>query len=327
MAATTAPSSTSTATCSTPSYMDWVGCCDHDNGAGREYTWWITQKLTDIFYTPGKFVPMFSYERSVAYPEGHRNVIFAQRGIRPLPRLPQIGRERRVANAPDTQMLYRVPEAVQRHRGVAHQRHEHGHGLARQRSGAASRWWRSIRATARTTRCRTRRAPTTKRIPSAAGGRRASSIWRWRRATSWRFEASSDHVSTHMSYCNLLATATRARRCWTLSRSGTCTASTDNILAEFRSGDHIMGDAFSTVDAAVVPGEADGHGAVREGARHQGQRVRLLHGAEEGDGGVSPGAIRSPAAGKTSYYYVRGEQADGEIVWVSPMWITYQGGK
>lgn len=29
--------------------------------------------------------------------------------------------------------------------------------------------------------------------------------------------------------------------------------------------------------------------------------------------------------GKTSYYYVRGEQQDGEIVWVSPMWITYRG--
>ena len=28
--------------------------------------------------------------------------------------------------------------------------------------------------------------------------------------------------------------------------------------------------------------------------------------------------------GNTSYYYVRGEQADGELVWVSPMWITYK---
>src|SRR5258708_12993620 len=59
------------------SYMDWAGCCDHDNGAGREYTWWISQKLTDIFHSAGKFVPMFHYERSVQYPEGHRNVIFA----------------------------------------------------------------------------------------------------------------------------------------------------------------------------------------------------------------------------------------------------------
>jgi hypothetical protein len=30
------------------------------------------------------------------------------------------------------------------------------------------------------------------------------------------------------------------------------------------------------------------------------------------------------AKGKTSYYYVRGEQSDGELVWVSPMWITFK---
>lgn len=29
-------------------------------------------------------------------------------------------------------------------------------------------------------------------------------------------------------------------------------------------------------------------------------------------------------AGTTSYYYVRGEQTNGELVWVSPMWITVQ---
>ena len=28
---------------------------------------------------------MFSCERSVAYPEGHRNVLFVQRGVRVLP--------------------------------------------------------------------------------------------------------------------------------------------------------------------------------------------------------------------------------------------------
>jgi len=33
----------------------------------------------------------------------------------------------------------------------------------------------------------------------------------------------------------------------------------------------------------------------------------------------------APVAGKTSYYYARGEQTDGEIVWVSPMWIAYTG--
>ena len=28
--------------------------------------------------------------------------------------------------------------------------------------------------------------------------------------------------------------------------------------------------------------------------------------------------------GKTSYYYVRGVQTDGQVVWVSPMWVTLQ---
>ena len=31
-----------------------------------------------------------------------------------------------------------------------------------------------------------------------------------------------------------------------------------------------------------------------------------------------------PRPGNTSYYYVRGEQEDGELVWVSRMWITYR---
>ena len=30
--------------------------------------------------------------------------------------------------------------------------------------------------------------------------------------------------------------------------------------------------------------------------------------------------------GKTSYYYVRGLQTDGQVVWVSPMWVTMQRG-
>ena len=34
-----------------------------------------------------------------------------------------------------------------------------------------------------------------------------------------------------------------------------------------------------------------------------------------------------PEPGKTSYYYVRGEQENGELVWASPMWITFQPAK
>jgi hypothetical protein len=40
--------------------MDWGGCCDHDNGAGREYSWWLIQKMTDAYHLGNRYVPMFS---------------------------------------------------------------------------------------------------------------------------------------------------------------------------------------------------------------------------------------------------------------------------
>jgi hypothetical protein len=32
-----------------------------------------------------------------------------------------------------------------------------------------------------------------------------------------------------------------------------------------------------------------------------------------------------PTKDTTAYYYVRGEQDNGEIVWASPLWIKYTG--
>ncbi|MBT3375567.1 MAG: hypothetical protein HN742_40330 [Lentisphaerae bacterium] len=57
--------------------LDWIGSGDHDNGGGREFTWWITQKTTSLFGMPGTFTPMYTYERSCVYPDGHRNAVFA----------------------------------------------------------------------------------------------------------------------------------------------------------------------------------------------------------------------------------------------------------
>src|SRR5262249_25664606 len=89
--------------------MDWSAAADHDNGAGREYSWWLTQKFSDAYHVAGRFTPMFSYERSVAYPHGHRNCMFARRGVRTLPRLAQPDEKKRVGavHADDTKMLYR----------------------------------------------------------------------------------------------------------------------------------------------------------------------------------------------------------------------------
>src|ERR1035438_6036339 len=59
--------------------MDTGIVSDHNAGPD-EYTWWRTEKAIDLFHIPGGYTPMFGYERSVPYPNGHRNLVFAERG-------------------------------------------------------------------------------------------------------------------------------------------------------------------------------------------------------------------------------------------------------
>src|SRR5260370_1290647 len=91
--------------------LEWGGCCDHDNGGSREYSWWILQKYTEAYLLAGRYTPMFNSERSGAYPDGHPNAGFMRRGIRPLPRLPKPAVSPAAAGqsapSPDTLFFYR----------------------------------------------------------------------------------------------------------------------------------------------------------------------------------------------------------------------------
>jgi hypothetical protein len=301
--------------------LDWIGCCDHDNGDAREYTWWIEQKLTDIFYSPGVFVPMFSYERSVAYPEGHRNVIFGQRGIRVLPRLP-ISAAEAPGPAPDTQMLYAYLK--------------HFDGIVASHTSATNMGtdWRDndprneplveIYQGDR----QNYEMPDAPRAPSEQ-----DSIGGWRpkgfvnlaleKGYVLGFEASSDHVSTHISYCNLLVKDLSRESVLDAVKKRHVYAATDNILADVRSEGHIMGDVFTT---SVTPAlDVKFTGTAKFAKVVVVKDNKYVYSTEPGSATAQfSWRDNAPEAGKTSYYYVRGEQEDGQLVWASPMWITYK---
>ena len=191
--------------------LDWVGCCDHDNGGGREYSWWIEQKLTDVFYMPGRFAPLFSYERSVVYPEGP-----SQRPVCP---------KRHSA----------APAAAAFERGIERTCSRHADALSPTCISSAE-WWR-----------RTPAAPTWEPIGGTTirqlepiveiyqgmrqsyempGGPRSNSekdsIGGWRpkgfinlafaKGYQMAFQASSDHISTHTSFGNVFVTDDTRRR-------------------------------------------------------------------------------------------------------------------
>jgi hypothetical protein len=303
-------------------YMDWGGCCDHDNGGGREYYWWIEQKLTDAYWLGANYVPMFSYERSVRYPEGHRNVVMAQRGVRPLPRLPKVADEAPPAPAPDMQMLYRY---LRRFDGVVAV-HTSGTNMGtdwRDNDPLLEPMVEIYQGDRQNYEMPD--APRSNNDKDSIGGWRPLGFVSLALAKGYRmgFQASSDHISTHMSYCNLWVTKPTREGLMEAFRKRRIYGATDNILADVRSGQHFMGEEFSTNDAPAL--------AVKLWGTDRFAKVHIIK-----DGAYAytaePNAKtvdftwkdNAAVKGKTSYYYVRGEQADGEIVWVSPMWIEYR---
>jgi hypothetical protein len=303
-------------------HMDWGGCCDHDNGGGREYTWWTAQKLTDMFYVPGKFVPLFSYERSVRYPEGHRNVLFAQRGIRTLPRLPITAREKR-QRAPDTQMLY---DYLKKYNGIVAM-HTSGTNMGTD--------WRDNDAQAEPfveiyqgerQNYEMPGAPRSNSEKDSIGGWEPLGFVSLALEMGYKlaFEASSDHISTHMSYANALTTGYSRAEILEAFQKRHVYGATDNILAEFSSGPNIMGDEFSTASKPEFQVKLSGTAPFAK--VHIIKDNKYVYTAEPNTAAVKfSWRDANPTSGKTSYYYVRGEQADGEVVWVSPMWVNYTG--
>ncbi|MCB1209467.1 MAG: DUF3604 domain-containing protein [Verrucomicrobiales bacterium] len=306
--------------------MDWLGNGDHDNGNGREYSWWLTQKTTDAFMMPSVFTPMFSYERSVSYPEGHRNVVFVQRGVRTLPRLP-ISDPRVFAPAPDTTMLYKY---LHKFNGVC---------ASHTSVGSMGTDWRNhdpevepmveVYQGAR----QNYEYPGCPRCPTAD-----DAIGGWEPAgficnallkgVKFSFQSSSDHGSTHISYAMVYAEEATREGIHAAMKKRHTYGATDNIIAETRctaaDGKRMMmGDEFTVKGAPSIDITLVGTAPF--------SRVVIIKDNEEVSI-TTPNAQEvkftwtdpKPEAGKTSYYYVRGEQANSELVWASPMWITLQ---
>jgi hypothetical protein len=104
-------------------------------------------------------------------------------------------------------------------------------------------------------------------------------------------------------------------------------AATDNIIADFRctadGKQYIMGDAFTSKQPPTVWIKLVGTEPFAKVTLVK-DDVEIVLGEPSKAEVEYTWTDPQPTAGKESYYYVRGEQADGELVWASPMWITYQ---
>lgn len=319
--------------------MDFGASTDHQGGS-YDYWWWYSQKMTDMHHLPGIYTSIFGYERSVTQPNGHRNVFFADRsgqvtpfymggarnyalGTNPIGDLPAVATGDVVRD--DTKHLC---QDVRRMRGIAI---SHTSGT---RMGTD---WRDydpeiepvieIMQGARTN-YEYAGAPLSARSGERAdepGGYFPVGMVRnaWDKGYQLGVTVSSDHGSTHYSYTMVYTDRPTREGILDAIRRRHTNGATDNILLDVRMGDHFMGDEFHASDPLPISVKVRGTTDLQRVTVHRGSRVvytREPEGQESGLEYLDQSA--SPGDG-LQYYYVRVEQADGNVAWGSPFWVNY----
>ena len=304
---------------------DHKGTYDPDSAWGRvdtEYSWWRTEKAEDMFHVPGRFVTLFGYERSLSYPNGHRNIIYAERGNKPIP----ITREERDSSTGP----YLYPELRQQG-GIATSHTSHT---------TMGTDWRDndpelepiveIFQGARTS-VEHEGAPlasSAARSDLWAGNYRPKGfVWlAWEKGYRLGVQASSDHVSTHTSYALVISDDFSRNGLLDAMRKRHTYAATSNIILDYRmqdgDGEWIQGDEFSSSEVPSVKAVVRGTSDIKEAVV---VRDNTYVHTQTGDGERMEFEFREQSLEPGEhYYYVRVEQEDGNVAWSSPIWVTKQ---
>jgi hypothetical protein len=299
--------------------MDFVLVADHNMGDDNEYCWWRTQQANDLYTVPGKFISMYGYERSVRYPVGHRNVIWTERGHRTLPvptkPLPAVLKA-------DTGRLYdylrRTGGICTLHTSASDQGTDwsdphdpdlepfvelfQGYHTSYEYLGAP----KSIDS----------------KTDMIHGIYRQDGFVNLALEKGYKlgFQASSDHISTHLSYACILAEDFSRKGLVDAMKKRHTYAATDNIILDVRLGNNLMGDevraAQPTFDVIVL-----GTAPLTVVEIFRGTQVVHTHRPVGAEARFRWQDTTTPPVDKAAYYYVRVQQQDGNMAWSSPIWV------
>jgi hypothetical protein len=322
--------------------MDFGASTDHMGGAWP-YWWWYTQKMTDMYHMPGRYVPIFGYERSAVYPNGHRNVFFAKRSesrvtpfhlrsgaqgfmmpLGPMGDEPGVGTGELVEN--DTKLLY---EEIRPRGGI-----DIPHTSAT-RMGTD---WRDndpdlepvveIYQGLRTNYEQlgapfaAEESKDAQHVKQAGYEPDGFVDNAWAKGYKLGVEASSDHGSTHISY-TLVYTADPSRQgVLDAIKKRHTYAAMDNIIVDVHMGRHFMGDEFAMTKAEALRIHLRGTRPIAKVDVIKDSKV--IYSTEPKQQEVNFEFRDTGDINGRHYYYVRAQQDDEMLAWSSPMFINYK---
>jgi len=292
--------------------LDFLMVTDHQSGDG-EYAEWRIGKSADMFHVPGYFTALYGTERSVGYPNGHRNLIFTRRNIPILP----ITETNKDHTGP---LLYPF---LRRYDGIS---------MPHTTSLGAGMDWKDndpdleplveIFQGARTSSEYENAPLGESAVRPAARAPREGYLWQaWAKGYKLGVQASSDHVSTHASYVCLVAADRSREKLLDAIRKRHSYGATANILLDFRGQGEVTRTATLPELSARIVGTAP---LARVVLIRDNKFIFTAEPAAE----QYPFHYRENALDPGEhYYYVRVEQKDGNVAWSSPVWINYAPAK
>jgi hypothetical protein len=170
-------------------------------------------------------------------------------------------------------------------------------------------------------------SPTARRTELWAGGYRPLGFVSnaWAKGYKLGVQASSDHVSTHLSYaCVIAENASREALVDAMRRRRTY-AATSNILMDYRltvdGKTFLQGDETEARSMPELTAKINGTAPLKSVVVVRDQETVF---SQSPSGVAYDLRYRENALPRgTHYYYVRVEQQDGNVAWSSPVWVKY----
>ncbi len=304
--------------------LDYLLASEHNHlgGPDNEYINWLLQQTVDVFSVSGAFQPYYGYERSIRYPDGHRNILFTKRGNPTLPMLPE--------ESDHTKGAGRLYDYLKKYDGIA---------ISHTPATRMGTDWRDNdpeveplveifqgdRVSAEYEGAPL--AANSENTKSQVGGfEPAGYVWNaWAKGYKLGVQAASDHLSTHYSYaCTIAEEFTRGGMLDAMKKRHSYGA-TDNIILDYRlettdGKEYLQGDIVTTGAGFKLVVNVIGTTHLRQIDIIKNQE--FLHNRQNLPQKTNFTFVDNTKTPGEDFYYVRVVQDDGNVAWSSPIWVT-----
>ena len=312
--------------------LDFLCVTDHVQHVKilNDYDFWRNGKTADLNRVAGLHQPFYGYERSQRFPYGHRNIIGLRRDVKRVPRTAD-NRPWSANQGYEGEKRLPPPELWTRLAGgnvitIPHTSTSPVMGTDFEHRPAKMEpvveIYQGCRYTAEHAGAPD---PRQTRDTNPYGGKAQPAGYIWNALSKgyrYGFIASSDHVATHNSYTCVWAEEFSTEAILDALAKRQCYAATERIQCRMRLGPHLMGSEFAAEELPPLEVEVVGTADIDRIDVVKDNRIVFVRQPEEPTRRVSFQFQDAQVEPGVHYYYARVIQKDGNMAWISPIWVN-----